>query len=277
MELKSKEKTEEKDQSEEYDYITVPPDGGYGWIVLLACFVSLSLDLDRRTSIFQLINLIVDGFLYAFGAFSDDIKKSYQCPEWAVSAVISLACGFYLLSGTCSPITPRPSDDFFFSSRRLGTVQQVRLSTRRNRRQHHRLGSDRHLHSLTEHLRHVAPLRLHRWYRPGSRLPAESRHGRLLLREVASHCDRSVAPILSFSQSSSCFRDRHGWNGHRLDHLRSSLSSPLRCPPMENRSSDSGRNSSHLCDLLRIHASVETHSKVSRRFADPCVSELERR
>lgn len=46
-----------------------------------------------------MINLIIDGFLYAFGAISDDIKKSYNCPEWAVSAVISLACGFYLLSG----------------------------------------------------------------------------------------------------------------------------------------------------------------------------------
>lgn len=50
-------------------------------------------------SIFQLINLIIDGFLYAFGAISNDIKNSYRCPEWAVSAVISLACGFYLLSG----------------------------------------------------------------------------------------------------------------------------------------------------------------------------------
>lgn len=24
----------------EYDYITVPPDGGFGWVVLIACFVS---------------------------------------------------------------------------------------------------------------------------------------------------------------------------------------------------------------------------------------------
>lgn len=40
MELKSKNKTEETEDSEEYDYITVPTDGGYGWVVLIACFVS---------------------------------------------------------------------------------------------------------------------------------------------------------------------------------------------------------------------------------------------
>jgi hypothetical protein len=49
-----------------------------------------------------LINLIVDGFLYAFGAISDDLREFYKCKEWAVSLVISLACGFYLLSGNCS-------------------------------------------------------------------------------------------------------------------------------------------------------------------------------
>ena len=24
----------------EFDYIVVPPDGGFGWVVLIACFVS---------------------------------------------------------------------------------------------------------------------------------------------------------------------------------------------------------------------------------------------
>ena len=46
-----------------------------------------------------MINLIIDGFLYAFGAISYDLKNHYHCQEWAVSLVISLACGFYLLSG----------------------------------------------------------------------------------------------------------------------------------------------------------------------------------
>ena len=28
------------DDDDEYDYITVPPDGGCGWVVLVACFVN---------------------------------------------------------------------------------------------------------------------------------------------------------------------------------------------------------------------------------------------
>jgi len=28
------------DDDDEYDYITVLPDGGYGWVVLVACFVN---------------------------------------------------------------------------------------------------------------------------------------------------------------------------------------------------------------------------------------------
>ncbi len=28
------------EDDEEYEYITIPPDGGYGWVVLIACFVS---------------------------------------------------------------------------------------------------------------------------------------------------------------------------------------------------------------------------------------------
>ena len=43
--------------------------------------------------------LFFDGFLYAFGAISEDLKQYFGCQEWAVSLIISLACGFYLLSG----------------------------------------------------------------------------------------------------------------------------------------------------------------------------------
>jgi hypothetical protein len=33
-------KKDKLEDDEEYDYITVPPDGGFGWVVLIACFVS---------------------------------------------------------------------------------------------------------------------------------------------------------------------------------------------------------------------------------------------
>jgi hypothetical protein len=38
-----KKSTSEKRKLEddsEYDHIAVPPDGGFGWVVLIACFVS---------------------------------------------------------------------------------------------------------------------------------------------------------------------------------------------------------------------------------------------
>ncbi|CAF1233268.1 unnamed protein product [Rotaria sordida] len=76
-------KSKELEDDDEYDYIKVPPDGGFGWVVLIACFV---------------INMIIDGFLYAFGAISDDLKQHFVCQEWAVSLVISIACSCYSLS-----------------------------------------------------------------------------------------------------------------------------------------------------------------------------------
>ncbi|CAF0941506.1 unnamed protein product [Rotaria sordida] len=76
-------KSDELEDDDEYDYIKVPPDGGFGWVVLIACF---------------LINMIIDGFLYAFGAISDDLKQHFACKEWAVSLVIAIACSCYLLS-----------------------------------------------------------------------------------------------------------------------------------------------------------------------------------
>jgi hypothetical protein len=104
-EIEDKRKLPKLEDDEEYDYITVPPDGGFGWVVLVACFVSshyLNIVLCTCKYLFsfvKMINLIVDGFMYAFGAISEDLRLFYKCDEWAVSLVISLACGFYLLSG----------------------------------------------------------------------------------------------------------------------------------------------------------------------------------
>ena len=41
VDIEKQPKSTELDDSEEYDYITVPPDGGFGWVVLFACFVSI--------------------------------------------------------------------------------------------------------------------------------------------------------------------------------------------------------------------------------------------
>lgn len=38
--VSEKHKLRKLEDDDEYDYITVPPDGGFGWVVLVACFVS---------------------------------------------------------------------------------------------------------------------------------------------------------------------------------------------------------------------------------------------
>jgi hypothetical protein len=38
--VKSASEKQKLEDGEEYDYIVVPPDGGFGWVVVIACFVS---------------------------------------------------------------------------------------------------------------------------------------------------------------------------------------------------------------------------------------------
>ncbi|EEZ98055.1 monocarboxylate transporter 3 [Tribolium castaneum] len=68
-------------------YITIPPDGGWGWIVVLASF---------------LCNFVADGALYTFGIFLDDISKTYKSKAATVALGNSLMTGFYYMTG---PIT----------------------------------------------------------------------------------------------------------------------------------------------------------------------------
>ena len=37
---KTKKELNKLDDDDEYEYVTIPPDGGFGWVVLIACFVS---------------------------------------------------------------------------------------------------------------------------------------------------------------------------------------------------------------------------------------------
>lgn len=63
----------------------VPPDGGWGWVVMMASFFC---------------NIIVDGIIFSFGLVVTNLAESFQVPVSTVSWVASLLAGFYLLAGT---------------------------------------------------------------------------------------------------------------------------------------------------------------------------------
>lgn len=76
MELEGAEETEIVAQ------ITVPTDGGWGWVVLIAAFGCA---------------FIMDGCVFTFGAFLKDISKDFQVSDAMTAAVGSLQCAVYLM------------------------------------------------------------------------------------------------------------------------------------------------------------------------------------
>ena len=66
------------------DAVPVPPDGGWGWVVVLASFTC---------------NLILDGIAYTFGVLLNPLVKDFNSDSATVSWVGSLLCGTYMLSG----------------------------------------------------------------------------------------------------------------------------------------------------------------------------------
>lgn len=73
------------DSTESYEqYIPVPPDGGWGWVIVLASLVC---------------NMIVDGIGYSFGVFLLEFADYFEESKSKVSLVGSLLCGVYMLAG----------------------------------------------------------------------------------------------------------------------------------------------------------------------------------
>lgn len=68
-----------------YESVT-PPDGGWGWIVVLASF---------------LVHVIVDGIMYSNGIFYFDFLKFFQSGKGETAWVMSLVPGFMLIIGKC--------------------------------------------------------------------------------------------------------------------------------------------------------------------------------
>ena len=63
----------------------VPPDGGWGWVIVTASF---------------LCNLCVDGIIFSYGIFLNDITKTFGVSKAKVALAGSLQTGFYLMAGT---------------------------------------------------------------------------------------------------------------------------------------------------------------------------------
>ena len=64
--------------------MVVPPDGGWGWVVVFASFMC---------------NLVVDGIMFSFGVFLDKMSQDFGVSNSRVALVGSLQSGFYLMAG----------------------------------------------------------------------------------------------------------------------------------------------------------------------------------
>jgi MFS transporter, MCT family, solute carrier family 16 (monocarboxylic acid transporters), member 14 len=64
--------------------IVIPPDGGFGWIVMLASFCC---------------NFIVDGIVFSYGSFIEPIQTEFGASKASIALVGSLLSGFYLIFG----------------------------------------------------------------------------------------------------------------------------------------------------------------------------------
>ncbi|CAF3316535.1 unnamed protein product [Rotaria socialis] len=69
---------------EEYEYVTEPPDGGFGWVIAIAA---------------MLCNLVCDGTLFAFGTMKVYLQQHFGCSDMVILMVGSVPCGVYLLVG----------------------------------------------------------------------------------------------------------------------------------------------------------------------------------
>lgn len=66
--------------------VVVPPDGGWGWMVVLGSF---------------LIHVIADGITYSFGVIIQELLSTFKETKGATSWIISIMIAFTLGSGLC--------------------------------------------------------------------------------------------------------------------------------------------------------------------------------
>ena len=76
--------SERNDSSESQPEPPGPPDGGWGWLVVLACFLT---------------TFTLDGIGYSFGMFMEPLKLEMGEGNFGVASVGSIQIAVYLASG----------------------------------------------------------------------------------------------------------------------------------------------------------------------------------
>lgn len=64
--------------------IVIPPDGGWGWVVVIVSFC---------------FNFLADGIMFTFGIFLKEIAESFKTSQTSIALANSLMSGFYYLLG----------------------------------------------------------------------------------------------------------------------------------------------------------------------------------
>lgn len=64
--------------------IPIPPDGGWGWIVVLGAFFSF---------------FIADGVTYTFGIFLKELSEAFKCSQSKIVLAGAIMNGFFCFSG----------------------------------------------------------------------------------------------------------------------------------------------------------------------------------
>jgi len=80
----SDQNVKDKFEEEVEEIVPLPPDGGWGWVVVFASFMC---------------NMILDGIAYTFGVLLTPLVNHFDSDKGTVSWVGSLLCGMYMLSG----------------------------------------------------------------------------------------------------------------------------------------------------------------------------------
>lgn len=74
----------EESKEDDFEYVFVPPDGGWGWFIVAASFMGL---------------FISDGIVYSFGLIQRELELVFHERSEKVAWIFSIQTGVSLLSG----------------------------------------------------------------------------------------------------------------------------------------------------------------------------------